>query len=77
MRQRPRATIRLSTSGEIVESSGNADDVDVLQSIFRALQALSIRSLAELGSGRLKRLILDGTQGRIVLTYDVDGTTSV
>ncbi|MEM9864861.1 MAG: roadblock/LC7 domain-containing protein [Myxococcota bacterium] len=69
-----RAFVRFDDNGTVVGSRGTEQDIDVLQSLFRALHALATRSIAELGAGRLTRLILDGTQGRVLLADIEDGT---
>jgi predicted regulator of Ras-like GTPase activity (Roadblock/LC7/MglB family) len=71
----PRAAIRFGPNGAVVDSSGDEELVEVLQSLFGSLSTLSLRAMAELGGGRLRRLVLDGDAGRVVLVHQEDGSS--
>ncbi|MEM9070740.1 MAG: roadblock/LC7 domain-containing protein [Myxococcota bacterium] len=72
-----RALLVLGTDGQVRQSQGEAAHIDVLQSLGSSLHALADRSLAELGGGRLTRLVIDGEYGRVALLQAADGSALV
>ncbi|MEM9194223.1 MAG: roadblock/LC7 domain-containing protein [Myxococcota bacterium] len=68
------AMVLLGPDGQVRHSQGTDTHVDVLQSFGSSLHALADRALSELGGGRLRRLVVDGDQGRVALVQRPDGT---
>jgi len=60
----------LDPDGALVASlEGESGSPEVLASFVSSLRLLGERTISELGGGDLETMIVDGTQGRLVIAY--------